>query len=690
MFLFVTFYFISVQFVSGPRTGFESYAAIAAYMVLTLNWVRFFVFETPGLRFLSWLGILVSIGVSGLPIDVENPFTFFSGSLFINLLGLMGIVAQTIFTDEKDNISLANRIIFWVPLIFLVGINSFFILLNYRELMAYDTCRHAANAVAIYQSLAGDGAMKMWEAITYYDFYQPYSYIIPAPFLMFFGVSYTSLNMVQCLFWLPLGYWAVFKTLRFLRFGHWVSVLVAFICFSGTLATSLTRHFMQDLCVLTMLLWFQYFLLRSGFLKHKKMTLLTGLFFGLGLLTKSNFLVLGLGSFIGLFGVFLNRKSLLAAVNRVDRLVWFLLPVILTMGFWYLVNKSHYEFTLPGWKNWSFENNIPEAEAMASWFWYWPSVPHLGGMPFFILFLAGFLWAIWKNNGIRWPLFFGLPAAFFAIAIMSTIPTKDQRTIFPILAFMIIPVGYLFHNGRKMLTFPIIGLVISFYMVRLFAQTFDWKLPLGLTPNPFSVFSKPLPPSVPTPNLSYFTYKKLMAANFVEENIPELQCGQEVNYHTKLAFSLMIPEVKTHFPKRKGLESENVFFTKSDLWPDHFLWGVEKEGDFLVLKDLGRIIQITADHVIRMDWLNAEGVLIKTDEAIMELEAHSWKYTIPAGSTKVRIYLRMHYAHPRGQWVKLVYDLLQNPEFHYFDIYNKVFQPNGEPTIYYDFNLVEK
>jgi 4-amino-4-deoxy-L-arabinose transferase-like glycosyltransferase len=97
--------------------------------------------------------------------------------------------------------------------------------------------------------------------------------------------------------------------------------------------------------------------LKSGFLKNKKHTFLAGLLFGIGILTKASFLFLLPGFVVLVLVAAVQRKAYRHILGRIDNLFYFVLPVVLTAGFWFLVNQAHYNYTLPTMKNFAEINH---------------------------------------------------------------------------------------------------------------------------------------------------------------------------------------------------------------------------------------------------------------------------------------------------------------------------------------------
>jgi len=105
----------------------------------------------------------------------------------------------------------------------------------------------------------------------------------------------------------------------------------------------------------------------------------------------------------------------------------------------------------------------------------------------------------------------------------------------------------------------------------------------------------------------------------------------------------------------------------------------------LVLQDIGRFCTIDGDHIMEVHWLDSAG--IETGSAVLDLPPNTkfWQFKIPSEARKVKFALKMHYSHPRGQWVNFVYTILGKNGYDTFFIPLLVFNSNGDPVEYSEY-----
>ena len=676
---FVSLFSLVVVFVFPNWSPQTIISLIVNAAVLVLGWTAWFGRPKTWQQPLGFTLLLVSLLLPGLPFPADNPFGFFGYPVFQNLFTWFPAFFVLLLSAQRQNAKLAEAIQFWAPLVYLVGINVFFVVLDFRDLPAFDSSRHIMNALAIYDAATGEAPEKFWQIITYYDFYQPISYMAATPFFMVFGKSVTAANLSQCLFWLPMAYIGGYKTLRYLRFTPGTAALSVFLCLAGTMSFSLLRHYMQDFAVLTMVVWFQYFVIRSHFLKRKEYCLKAGLSLGAGILTKASFLFFTPGIVaVAIIAAWKNRA--IPPLTRIQNLLLFVVPVVTLTGFWFLVNQAHYSYTLPSMRNFALVNHIPGAEKMASWFWYWPVIPHLAGLAVFLCAVTGTALSFLKKPFLKPVVLYGLLSIVAAVAFLELIPNKDARTIFPLIGLMLIPVAFFFSSIPNKIAFPLSMLVVGGYLLSGFSQTFDWQSPAWLRPQPYSVFSKPQAPNMPTPNLSYFTYNRMMKTCFMEKEPPRLLFHENDNYHSRHAFQYLLPENKNVAPRQR-VAGETILFTRSKLWPDHHLWSLRYQDSVVVLQQLCKNQQIDGDLAVELVWLDADEKAIQQEVKNLDEEAGEWRFTPVAGASKVRYGLKMHYTHPRGQWAQMAYILLnKESEYQPFNIPLQIFGQGVEPV----------
>jgi hypothetical protein len=626
--------------------------------------------------------LLISFLLSGFPFDSGNPFNFFKGPVFQNLFTLLPAALSVWVADQRGRPEKLRQTNFRFPLAFLVLLNTFFALLDYRDLLPFDSSRHLLNALNMAASLQGNGGMKIWEVLTYYDFYQPLSYLAPFPFFMVFGKSHTSAVLCQTLFWLPLTALGFWKTLRFLRVNPSLSGAVIFLILSGSLSSSLLRHFMQDFPVLCLLTWFQYALLRSRFFTSRLWTIRAGFLLGAGILTKASFLFFTVGlpvfaTILIISGPRLRNRFPLA----LERILQLIFPVVITAGFWFWVNQSHYSYELPSMKNFARLNKLPNAEELASVWWYWKRLHE--AIPVWVLLPGLALPVLWtrlkhrlrKTAGLGWLSF------FLSLWLISFIPNKDLRTLFPLQAFLAVPAAAVLGAlaGVPSRLFWYTGVAWQIVSAYTLAFGWEWKAATALQPRPFVVLPQPEPPSTPSPNLSYYRYQRLWKACFPDSAAPGLLFGEQDNYHARGAFAHLIPEPVKH-DAGKNKPAGTILFTRNAFWPDHYLWNLAVHDSTLILNSLARYQEIDGDLILEVYWLDEAEKPLHFQSLPLGPDSHTHQFPVFPGSKKIRYGLYIHHTHPRGQWVQLIYDLLKHKEYHSFRVPLLLYQPQGPPV----------
>ena len=423
-------------------TGFATIGwklAVASFFsasALGLGWLTYF--DKLNSRY-GWVGLglfFAQLFICLMPIKPGNPFYVFELHFFGSLLFLLAsIPAYISLAFESQFPKLKNWLCRWLPLFFLMACNLYFVVFDFHEVYPSDHSRHIGNAVFIYDLLCSNESGKLWKALTYYDFYQPVAYLSAAPFFWLFGKSYTVACLSLICFWLPLAYIFSRKTLlEYWKATESQATTITLLVVGGVMAVSMLKQFMQDFPVLALVLVYQYLVYRSSFFLRSKASAWAGLIFGIGLLTKASFLLYGAGPwFLAIYRAWRKGKLSILFVN----LLSFIGIICFTAGIWFLINRSHYNYTLPAIQDFAGPMNLPTVDTWESFFWYWPKLVYILSEPTSILALAGLLLLFLKKKKSSYLLLNSLVCFTLVFVSATFVRNKDARTLLPIVAFFI-------------------------------------------------------------------------------------------------------------------------------------------------------------------------------------------------------------------------------------------------------------
>lgn len=590
------------------------------------------------------------------PINYSNPLSSLNmESLACLLIFCVSWVFGSVILDSLTYKNVDN-LLFYVPLLFLVLVNLYFVVLDYCDIQPTDHARHLGNSFLIYDLLVSDKSGKLFDAFVYYDFYQPLVYLVSFPFLLFFGKTYTSACMSLILFWLPFGYFFVWKTCReCLKMTTGQSSLSVLVVFGAFLPSSLLKQFLQDFPLLAVAAACQYYLLASDFFRHKSYSTLAGVFFGIGLLCKANFLLFGIG--IGLTPFFLSiiRRNFESVVLNLISYFIIGLGIFFT---WFAINGSHYNYNLADMKNFAGVHNLPEIDTWSSFFWYWRWLPVVFGWPLMVLFSPGVFRAFYRRDSIH--CLHSAVTLFFVVIVASFVRNKDVRTILP-LAVIVIPFlasmfGIRNYNLRIALVMSILFwcIAVNFYN----ATGFSTFLPRFLLTDNYSMISRPLPPNDLSPIKAKYIYDKLYTENFNDN--PNFYINDESTIFTDRMYqSQYSPEVKIN--ERVSSNGKVVAFYKDTTWQNYYLFSFERDEDTVKFIPRGSEVGMGGDffiHFIVLDSLNS----ILVDKQIpVDIEKGGAKISTPKGSSYIIYSFFTHHSHPDAQKEAIIYKLQRMP-----------------------------
>lgn len=646
-------------------------AAVLSASALGLGWFIKSGNLSPRLALVG-LGIFFAQLLASLfPFKLSNPFYVFDlhffGSLLFMVIALPTFVALAF---ENQFPRLKYWLCGWLPLVFLISTNAYFVIFDFRDVFIADHSRHIGNAVYIYDLLAGEESGKLWKALTYYDFYQPISYLSAAPFFFLFGKSYTVGCLSLILFWLPIAYIYSRKTLiEYWQASQSQASAISFILVGSAMSVSMLKQYMQDFPVLAMVLVYQHLVYRSSFFLRSKGTAWAALAFAIGLLTKSSFILFGAGPWVvAFYRAWKKGKVPILLLNFLS----FLGITSFTAGIWYLINRSHYDYTL-----FSDPLGFPEVTTAESFFWYWPRLLYILSEPLALIAIIGLILLYLQKKRSSYLVANSIFCFLLLFTTATFVQVKDARTIYPIVAYMVPFFLVVLQWGKFNL--GKIALVISLVWLIGFNLTLGPNITNPLTdllsPKSYYIQNAPTVPYSDAPNKSYYIYQKLFHEHFSDSAAPALQIGQDINGFTDRYYkSIYKPEAQV--VNRSELGRQKLFYLRDHYWQDHYLFSLSKDTNTLVLKDLGRIAAIGGDLICGVQNLDSAGNVLQTTVWQLKPNQTQWKSKIVPGTTRLTVSFKAHHVWPSGQFVHLTYALFGDASYQPTFVSLEIFEPN--------------
>ncbi len=677
--LFIAFFLLVVStFMSlHANEGLFLYKAFRFFSIgLNLFCFSFLIFNfSDKVKNIGILLIVLDVLFHFFPVPHGIPFFVFSLDRNLYFLNLFLSLLIYLITSYKINDKLLADLIKWSPLSFLVIINFVYSFFGFNYIDPHDGARHISNAFAIYDNLVSGKSDKLLTSITFYDFYFPVSYLITFPFLLVFGKSFTAGCLTLSLFWLPLGYNYLWKILvRFFGAVPMVSSLVCFLLFGTTMSQSLLKNYMQDFPAMVVFVCFLYFYLKSGFFSERKNTLVAGIIFGLGILTKANFFLLGIIPVV--YSIYVSFRSN-ETISRVINILFFFFVVCFIASIWFSVNIFHFSYEINNGVKQYGENNFPPVFSWLSFRWYFIAFIYSFGVFQTILFLLSLFFILRHRREISSNVVFAIVSFVFFFFIIILFKVKDQRTLFPSLV-LIAPIFLQFFSklkgNIKIIAFS--ALLLFVVQENVFLLSGSSKiLPKIILSEPFVVNAGFLTPESDDPNKSHFIFNKLLKNNSLSQYENSISWrGDFTPFYQR--FCNRIESEDFSGIKNGRMPNEKIIFCKDKFWTDYYLFGCNLDS-FVTIRTIGYSAQIKGDFSLRIKIFDSNNGLVK-DSAINfvpEIDLISIKN--PIQNSRLELSFFVHHSHPSGQRVKAYYQFLGKTSYDQFNVPLEPFQPDG-------------
>jgi hypothetical protein len=608
--------------------------------------------------------VIVALAVNVFPINTHNPFSLFKIEFVKSIL----LISLPFFLFSiKNNVKYLELFVKHIPFLILLTINLFFILFDFKSIDPYDNSRHFYNSLAIYDFFKSNEPFKILKIIFFYDFYQPLTYFVSVIFMIALGKSYTAALLSMPLFWLPLGYYSTFNFInKYFRLSASYSSLASYVIYGSLITVSMTRQFMLDFPCLAMLSVFFYFLAKSEFLKNSRLTFFAGIVFGLGILTKSNFLLLAITS-VFYSVIRLIYKIIKGSFNLQKillNIILFLTGVFLGGGFWYLVNNGHFEYTLDSVTTqagidegdpypFSFESVITYPRFYI--YYYTPLI--------LVILIYGFILLLRFKNGFRFYTFVFVTSLLLAYTIGTITWNKDARTLFPGIIFFLPSFIAIYKLNNRYLRFLLPNTLFLITILTNISISFNdpFRIVGKYIDHPYNSEIYPTLPSSKDDLKSYYVYNQFIK-NIKNQNESSFNFDiSRKTMFTDIVYNNLLSDL--NLPNKLDATGYNVCMWKDYYWPDYYLYLTKVDSNSLYIKKASEQKTIGGDIHI----LFYEGHI---DEYKYRLPNDTSTFVIPLNnkSTKIRFTLRIYHSHPSGQWASFVMRMLGDNTYNGGDI----------------------
>ncbi len=203
----------------------------------------------------------------------------------------------------------------------------------------WDQAVYLKESLILYDKLTNEGLVSFCNAFTHaIKIKAPLIAVMPVPFYLLFGKGYISALCVNLLFIFINSYYLY--NLGAIISGRRVALLSVLILNLFPLVFGMSREFLVEYGLMTLVVMWFYYLLRSDCFENRKYSLVLGIVSGLGMLMKVSFplYVIAPALFLCIKSVIKQKK--LSGVSIVNFLMALIAGTLLA-GVWYLKNFSY-------------------------------------------------------------------------------------------------------------------------------------------------------------------------------------------------------------------------------------------------------------------------------------------------------------------------------------------------------------
>ena len=230
-------------------------------------------------------------------------------------------------------------------ILFFVSTNSIWLIKDQAPPM-WDQAFYLDGSEVLYQTLTGKGVVPFLEVFTgIFQIKAPLIAVLPVPLYALLGEGYKSALLVNLAF-LVLASLYLYK-LGALIAGRKEAVLSIFILNTFPLIFAMSREFLVEYGLMTFVIIWMYYLIKSNDFEDKKCACLLGIILGLGMLMKISFFLYVLPPAVFLFTRKVIERKEMSRTSMKNILI--ILSVgILISGIWYFRNLPsiiHFAFT---------------------------------------------------------------------------------------------------------------------------------------------------------------------------------------------------------------------------------------------------------------------------------------------------------------------------------------------------------
>jgi len=228
-----------------------------------------------------------------------------------------------------------HHLILLCIILFFVSTNSIWFTID-QVPPAWDQAQYLAESLNLYDKLTNEGVLSFYNAFTHaFKERAPLIAVVPIPFYLLFGKKYISALAANHLF-------VILGSYYFYKFGALISkkreaLLGVFILNLFPLIFGLSRTFLVEYGLITLVVVWLYYFLKSNCFESRNYSLILGFITGLGMLMKVTFPVYIIGPMLFLCIRKVIKLKNLPGVHIKNALITLIIGMLLA-GTWYFKN----------------------------------------------------------------------------------------------------------------------------------------------------------------------------------------------------------------------------------------------------------------------------------------------------------------------------------------------------------------